>query len=142
MSGQMTDYKLAIAIVGLELLWLFGGGLCLYIGIKKGFLDQRMERRGQVFAGPEAVRVCPQSNGTARIQIAATRWTAEGSRAEAQWSPRARLAQGAPAFRQDGRRACHPARSHSRLEPAQPPVLSDHRGGARHRSREVWLPRH
>ena len=38
-------------------------------------------------------------NGTARIQIAATRWTAQGSRPEAQGSPRARLAQGAAAVR-------------------------------------------
>jgi len=54
-SGHVTDCKLVISIVGLELLWLFGGGLCLYIGIKKGFIERRMERRGQVFTGPEAV---------------------------------------------------------------------------------------
>jgi len=71
MSGHVTDYKLAIAIVGLELLWLFGGGLCLYIGIKKGFLDQRMERRGQVFAGPEAVRA-----GVFYLFIGALFWSA------------------------------------------------------------------
>jgi len=74
-SGHVTDCKLVISIVGLELLWLFGGGLCLYIGIKKGFIERRMERRGQVFTGPEAVLA-----GVFHLFLGALSWSAASSR--------------------------------------------------------------
>jgi hypothetical protein len=65
----MTDYRLVAANVGLELLFVFGGGLCFLIGIKKGFIEQRMVRHDKVFTGSEAVRA-----GIVYVLIGSSSW--------------------------------------------------------------------
>ena len=65
----MTDYKLVAAIVGLELLFVFGGLLCFVIGIKKGFIERRMVRREEVFTGPKAVLA-----GVVYVLIGSSSW--------------------------------------------------------------------
>ena len=60
--------------------------------------------------------ICPQSNGTARIQIAGMGWAEKRSRPEGQGPTRVRLAQGATSVREAGRRACFSARRVSGVE--------------------------
>ena len=52
----MTDYKLIAAVILFELFWIVFGAVCVVVGVKKGFVERRMERRGEVFTGHDAVR--------------------------------------------------------------------------------------
>jgi hypothetical protein len=40
-----------------SLAFIVGAGArCFWVAIKKGFIEQRMQRRGEIFEGPDAVR--------------------------------------------------------------------------------------
>ena len=69
----MTDYKLIAAVICFELFWIGFGTVCVVVAVKKGFIERRMERRGEVFTGHNAVRA-----GAVYLLIIALCWTAAG----------------------------------------------------------------
>ena len=65
----MTDNKLIAAVFASSSFGIGLGAVCVVVGVKKGFVERRMERRGEVFTGHDAVRA-----GGVYLLIAALCW--------------------------------------------------------------------
>lgn len=52
----MTDYRLIVTSLALEALVVVVGAFTIKIGIKRGFIEKRMPRRGEMLERAEAVR--------------------------------------------------------------------------------------
>lgn len=51
MNLQFIIFNIAIVLGAFA-----AGAYCLWVAVKKGFIEQRMKRRGEVFEGPDAIR--------------------------------------------------------------------------------------
>ena len=55
-TGALMNLQFIICNIAIVSGALAAGAYCLWIAVKKGCIEQKTERRGEVFEGPDAIR--------------------------------------------------------------------------------------